>query len=352
MEQLYGLQEDYRQWLTELKSKIRFSQIKAAVAVNSELIRLYWNLGQQIVEKQENAQWGSGFIERLSKDLQMEFPDISGLSVSNLRRCRQFYLFYNQEDKIHAQLVRELDDNSLFSIPWGHHTFIIGRIKSPQEALFYIHKTIENGWSRAILEYHIEKDLYHTQGKAINNFSTTLPEPQSELANELIKDPYHFNFLQLSDKALERDIENGLVQHISQFLLEMGQGFAYMGRQYLLRVGKKEYRLDLLFYHTKLKAYIIIELKAKEFEPEFIGKLNFYVSAINELVRDSQDRPTIGILLCKGKDDYEVEFSLRDINKPIGVSTYTYNELPEEIRQALPGLQELKEQLNEYDRLQ
>lgn len=258
MEQLYGLQEDYRQWLAELKSKIRFSQIKAAVAVNSELIRLYWNLGQQIVEKQENAQWGSGFIERLSKDLQMEFPDISGLSVSNLRRCRQFYLFYNQEDKIHAQLVRELDDNSLFNIPWGHHTFIIGRIKSPQEALFYIHKTIENGWSRAILEYHIEKDLYHTQGKAINNFSTTLPEPQSELANELIKDPYHFDFLQLSDKALERDIENGLVQHISQFLLEMGQGFAYMGRQYLLRIGKKEYRLDLLFYHTKLKAYIIM----------------------------------------------------------------------------------------------
>lgn len=352
MEQLYGLQEDYRQWLTELKSKIRFSQIKAAVAVNSELIRLYWNLGQQIVEKQENAQWGSGFIERLSKDLQTEFPTIGGFSYRNLRRCKQFYLFYNQGNTIRPQLVAKLEDDSLFQIPWGHHGLIMERTKVVQEALFYIHKTIENGWSRAILEYHIEKDLYHTQGKAINNFSITLPEPQSELANELIKDPYHFDFLQLSDKALERDIENGLVQHISQFLLEMGQGFAYMGRQYLLRVGKKEYRLDLLFYHTKLKAYIIIELKAKEFEPEFIGKLNFYVSAINELVRDSQDRPTIGILLCKGKDDYEVEFSLRDINKPIGVSTYTYNELPEEIRQALPGLQELKEQLNEYDRLQ
>lgn len=350
MEQLPGLQEDYRQWLTELKSKIRFSQIKAAVAVNSELIRLYWNLGQQIVEKQENAQWGTGFIERLSKDLQMEFPDISGFSYRNLRRCRQFYLFYNQDNTIRPQVVAKLEEEVLFLIPWGHHRLILERTKDVQEALFYIHKTIKNGWSRAILEYHIEKKLYSTQGKAINNFSTTLPKPQSELANELIKDPYHFDFLQLSDQALERDIENGLVQHISQFLLELGQGFAYMGRQYLLKVGKKDYRLDLLFYHTKLKAYIIIELKAKEFEPEFVGKLNFYVSAINELVRDSHDRPTIGILLCKGKDGYEVEFSLRDINKPIGVSTYTYNELPEEIRQALPALQELKKQLNEYDR--
>lgn len=196
---------------------------------------------------------------------------------------------------------------------------------------------------------HSERSISQPRkGKAINNFSTTLPEPQSELANELIKDPYHFDFLQLSEKARERDIETGLVQHISQFLLELGQGFAYMGRQYLMKVGKKEYRLDLLLYHTKLKAYIIIEMKAKEFEPEFIGKLNFYVSAIDELVRDSRDQPTIGILLCKDKDDYEVEFSLRDINKPIGVSTYSYNELPEEIRQALPGLKELKEQLIEY----
>lgn len=349
MEQQLVQQPNYRQWLSELKSNIRTSQIKAAVAVNSELIRLYWNLGQQIVEKQEAAQWGSGFIEQLSKDLQTEFPDIKGLSASNLRRCKQFYLLYIQENAICAQAVRKLELTTLFSVPWGHHTIIIGKTKSPHEALFYIHKTIENGWSRAILEYHLEKDLYHSQGKAINNFSATLPQPQSELANELMKDPYHFDFLQLSEKALERDIETGLVQHISQFLLELGQGFAYMGRQYLMKVGKKEYRLDLLFYHTKLKAYIVFELKAKEFEPEFVGKLNFYISAIDELVRDSHDRPTIGILLCKDKDDYEVEFSLRDINKPIGVSTYSYNELPEEIRQALPDLSKLKEQLTGYN---
>ncbi|WP_293671584.1 PDDEXK nuclease domain-containing protein [uncultured Parabacteroides sp.] len=348
MEQLSN-QQDYRLWLTELKANIRKSQIKAAIAVNSELIRLYWNLGEQIVEKQQVSQWGSRFIEQLSKDLQAEFPDIKGLSASNLRRCKQFYLFYCQVNPICAQVVRELEASFLFEIPWGHHVLLLGRIKFLKEALFYIHKTVENGWSRAILEYHIEKGLFHQQGKSINNFTKTLLPPQSELANELLKDPYHFDFLQLSNKAIERDIENGLVQQISHFLLELGKGFAYMGRQYLLKVGKKDYYLDLLFYHTRLKCYIIIELKAKEFEPEYIGKLNFYISAINELVRDEYDRPTIGILLCKGKDDYEVEFSLRDINKPIGVSSYTYNELPEDIRQALPDIQELKNQLNNFE---
>ena len=348
MEQYLKLQQDYRQWLTELKENIRKSQIKAAIAVNSELIHLYWSLGEQIVEKQQNAQWGSGFIEQLSKDLQAEFPDIKGLSAVNLRRCKRFYLFYNQENTIWSQLVTKLSDSTIFEIPWGHHILLLSKIGSPQEALFYIHKTIENGWSRSILEYHIEKDLFHQQGKSINNFTQTLLPPQSELANELLKDPYHFDFLQLSEKALERDIECGLVQQISKFLLELGKGFAYMGHQYLLKVGKKEYRLDLLFYHTRLKAYIVIELKAKESEPEFIGKLNFYISAIDELVRDKYDRPTIGILLCKGKDDYEVEFSLRDINKPIGVSSYTYNELPKELQDALPNFKDLNNQLNDY----
>lgn len=348
MEQHLKLQQDYRQWLTELKENIRKSQIKAAIAVNSELIHLYWNLGEQIAEKQQNAQWGSGFIEQLSKDLQAEFPDIKGLSSVNLRRCKRFYLFYNQENTIWSQVVTKLADPSIYEIPWGHHILLLSKIESQEEALFYIHKTVENGWSRSILEYHIEKDLFHKQGKSINNFAKTLLPPQSELASELLKDPYHFDFLQLSDKAQERDIENGFVKQISKFLLELGTGFAYMGHQYVLKVRKKEYRLDLLFYHTRLKAYIIIELKAKEFEPEFIGKLNFYISAIDELVRDQYDRPTIGILLCKGKDDYEVEFSLRDINKPIGVSSYTYNELPEELQEALPDFKDLKYQLNDY----
>lgn len=239
MEQHLKLQQDYRQWLTELKENIRKSQIKAAIAVNSELIHLYWNLGRQIVEKQQNAQWGSGFIEQLSKDLHDEFPEIKGFSPRNLWKCKRFYLFYSQDFTILPQVVAELDDSPLFKIPWGHHDVILNKIKIPQEALFYIHQTIENGWSRAILEYHIEKDLFHKQGKSINNFSKTLLSPQSELANELLKDPYHFDFLQLSGKALERDIENGLVRQISKFLLELGKGFAYMGHQYLLKVANR-----------------------------------------------------------------------------------------------------------------
>lgn len=200
MEQIYR-QQEYRQWLTELKQNIRKSQIKAAVAINTELIRLYWDLGKQIVEKQENAQWGSGFIEQLSKDLNAEFPEIKGLSARNLWKCKKLYQFYHQEFTILPQVVAELDDSPLFKIPWGHHDVILNKIKSPEEALFYIHKTIENGWSRSILVYHIEKNLYAQQGKAINNFAVTLPEPQSELASELLKDPYHFDFLQLADKA-------------------------------------------------------------------------------------------------------------------------------------------------------
>lgn len=340
------IQADYKSWLSELKSQIKRSQIKAAVAVNSELIQLYWNIGKQITEKQKDAQWGDGLINQLSKDLKTEFPKMTGLSTKNLRYCRQFYLSYNQEDIIWQQVVAKLP-NLLFNIPWGHHILIMSKVKDPNEALFYCTKTVENGWSRAILEYQIETNLANRQGKAIHNFDTTLPALQSELANELLKDPYHFDFLSLSEQALERDLEEGLTQHLSQFLLELGKGFAYMGRQYPIRVGKKEYRTDLLFYHTKLKCYIVIELKLKDFEPEFVGKLNFYISAINEFIKDETDRPTVGILLCKDKDDFEVEFALKDVHKPIGVSSFTYKELPEEIKQALPEMKDLTDSLQQ-----
>jgi len=378
---------EYCDWLRNLKQQIKTGQIKAALSVNSQMIMLYWDLGKQITEKQENAQWGSGFIEQLSKDLREEFPEMTAFSYDNLRFVKRFYLFYSQkseqvvpklENQIMKQLVSLLPTTNLEKseqlvpklqqhgnqpieiseqvvhqftcVPWGHHMLILKKIKDIKEALFYINKTIENNWSRAVLEYQIESNLYGRQGKAVTNFSLTLPEPQSDLANALMKDPYNFDFLRLSEKVKETDLEKALVQHISQFLPELGIGFAYMGRQFSLKVGKKDYRTDLLFYHTRLRCYVIIELKTKEFEPEFVGKLNFYISAINEFVRNEHDKPTIGMLLCKNKDNYEVEFSLKDVNNPIGVSTFHYTELSDDIKAALPSVEELQNELLLFER--
>lgn len=366
------LDMDYKNWLIAIKEKVRQSQIKASLSINRELISLYLNLGVQIIEKQESAKWGADFLGQLSKDLRSEFPDISGFSKRNLELIRQWTAFYqpiifsiakqvvsqiDEADVVIAKQVvsqLQLSDNDnidmFLNIPWGHHILIIQKIKKTKEALFYIGKTIENNWSRSILEYQIETKLFKRQGSAITNFKNVLPAVQSDLANALLKDPYNFEFITLTEQAKEKDLEQKLVQHISQFLLELGKGFAYMGRQFLLRVGNKEYRTDLLFYHTKLKCYIIIELKNKEFEPEFIGKLNFYISAINELVKEKSDKATIGILLCKNKDNYEVEFALRDINKPIGVSEYRYTELPENIKQGFPTLEQLTAELKNIEK--
>jgi predicted nuclease of restriction endonuclease-like (RecB) superfamily len=371
---------EYTSWLKGLKSTIQKRQIKAAVAVNNELILLYWELGKEIVQKQENAKWGSGFIDQLSKDLKDAFPEMSGFSSGNLRYARMFYLFYspspliceqpvrkleyidNQTSIIPEQAVRKLEnthafnnaiseqlvpklETNIFKVPWGHHILILKKIKKIDEALFYINQTVENNWSRSVLEYQIESNLFLRQGKAVTNFKHTMPEIESDLANALLKDPYNFQFLQLEKHAKEKDLEKKLIEHITHFLLELGKGFAYMGKQYLLKVGKKEYRTDLLFYHTKLKRYIIIELKTTEFEPEFIGKLNFYISALNEFVKENNDQPTIGILLCKNKDNYEVEFALKDVNKPIGVSEYNYTELPIDIKDALPSKEQFDNEI-------
>ncbi len=365
------LDKDYSIWLSQIKEKVRLSQIKASLSINKELISLYINLGVQILEKQEYAKWGENFLGQLSNDLRSEFPDISGFSKRNLELIRQWTTFYlplllqntkqavsqihESNTQITKQLVSQLQiaDNksidAMLNIPWGHHILIIQKIKNTDEALFYVAETIENNWSRSILEYQIETNLYKRQGAAISNFKNVLPLPQSDLANELLKDPYNFEFISLGEKAKEKELEQKLVQQISKFLLELGKGFAYMGQQFQLKVGNKEYRTDLLFYHTKLKCYVVIELKYKEFEPEFIGKLNFYISAIDQLVKDEADNATIGILLCKNKDNYEVEFALRDINKPIGVSEYRYKELPDTIKQAFPTLKQLTEELKSIE---
>jgi len=373
---------EYRDWLRDLKQQIKTGQIKAALSVNSQMIMLYWDMGRQIAEKQEKAQWGSGFIEQLSKDLREEFPDMTGFSYDNLLRMKNFYQFYSsdiQHNELVEQPVQQFNDTIgrqilaqlvpilqhsenkdvinmaqlvpiLSLIPWGHHIKIMQKVKDQKQALFYINKTIENNWSRAVLEYQIETNLCGRQGKAVTNFNLTLPAPQSDLANEMMKSPYNFAFIRMSEKVRETELEKALVQHISKFLPELGIGFAYMGRQFSFKVGTKDYRTDLLFYHTRLKCYVIIELKTKEFEPEFVGKLNFYITTINELVKDKYDKPTIGMLLCKNKDNYEVEFSLKDINNPIGVSTFHYTELADDIKAALPSAEELQSELLNVER--
>jgi predicted nuclease of restriction endonuclease-like (RecB) superfamily len=357
------VKSEYREWLKSLKDQIKSSQIKATVSVNSQLIMLYWDLGRQINEKQEQAQWGSKFIENLSKDLKAEFPNITGFSKVNLLYMKRFYLYYlpiTQNELIVHQpgeqlhLIDNNEDNlfftsnninKLFIIPWKHHVKIIEKVKEITEAIFYIEKTIENNWSRSVLEYQIETNLFKRQGKATTNFKLTMPEPDSDLANSLIKDEYNFEFLQLSEKVKETDIEKALTQHMAQFLTELGKGFAYMGRQYPIKVGTKDFKIDLLFYHTKLKCYIVIELKVREFDPAFTGKLVFYTTAVDKLLRDETDKPTIGILLCKEKDDVVVDYALENIRSPLGVGKMKLVELDEETKAMLPTIEELQNEL-------
>ncbi|MDM8524633.1 PDDEXK nuclease domain-containing protein [Desulfococcaceae bacterium HSG8] len=338
--------KDYSAWLKELKNKIRSVQIKAAVRINSELLQFYWKLGQDIVDKQKSAKWGDGFLKQLSKDLSSEFPDMKGFSKRNLELIRQWYVFYNQEDLIAKQAVSQL-----VQIPWGHNIAIISKCKNLDEAFFYVQRTIRNSWSRSVLTHHIESNLFGREGKAITNFEATLPAPQSDLARETLKDPYNFDFLTLTKKHDEKELENALVKHVTKFLLELGAGFSYIGQQYRLEVGGDEFFIDLLFYHVKLHCYVVIELKAGKFRPEFAGKLNFYVSAVDGILKSDMDNATIGILICKSKNDIVVEYALKDVHKPIGVSEYITKNLPDEFKSSMPSIEEFEAELNGADQI-
>ncbi len=352
---------EYKDWLNEIKSKIRASQIKAALKVNSELLVLYWDLGKTITEKQASYGWGNSVIKQLSKDLTYEF-DNKGFSSRNLFYIQKWYLFYSQqkvpqlvalfENQEKLKILLEKNQgglqiqNLVELIPWGHNREIITKCKNIEEAIFYVIETIQNNWSRSILIHHIESKLYERQGKALNNFELTLPKPQSDLAKETLKNPYNFDFLTLGKEAEEKDLEDALVKHITNFLLELGAGFAYVGRQYHLEVGGEDFYIDLLFYHLKLRCYVVIELKAVPFKPEFAGKLNFYLSAADDLIKTEHDNPTIGILLCKGKNKVVAEYALRDINKPMGISEYKLTEaIPENLKGSLPSIEELEREL-------
>jgi len=333
---------DYKNWIAELKKKVYSTQIKASIAVNSALIEFYWDLGKSISEK-ENV-WGSKLIEQVASDLKAEFPEIKGLSRSNLFYCKQFYQFYTNE--LVQQAVGLISHQLVFQIPWGHNILIFTKSKSIDEALFYLHQTKENNWGRETLALQIKSDLYHRSGKAITNFKNTLPEPLSDLAQQTLKDPYNFDFMTMTKPFVEQDIENQLIKHITKFLLELGKGFAFIGQQYHLQISEKDYYLDLLFYHTLLKCYVVIELKNTAFMPEYAGKLNFYLSAVDSLVKQNDDNQTIGILLCRDKDNIEAEFALRDIGKPMGISEFILAEqLPENLKSSLPTIEEIEQEL-------
>jgi predicted nuclease of restriction endonuclease-like (RecB) superfamily len=329
---------NYADFLDGLKQRIRSAQVKAALAVNRELVLLYWQIGQEILSRQQKNGWGAKIIDQLAKDLKREFPEVSGFSSRNLKYMRAFAESYPDEP-----IVQEV----LAQIPWYHNIALLEKLKSREQRLWYAQETVSNGWSRNVLVLQIESNLYQRQGGAITNFERVLPSPQSDLAQQLIKSPYNFDFLTISKDAHERELERGLTDHIRDFLLELGLGFSFLGSQYPLVVSDKEYRLDLLFYHVRLHCYIVIDLKMGEFEPQHSGQMSFYVAAVDNLLRGDRDDPTIGIILCKSKDKTIVEYALQGSQQPIGVSTYQLqSKLPPNFQENLPTIEQLEMELS------
>lgn len=376
---------EYKNWIGELKQRIRQSQIKAAVRVNTELLQLYWQLGSEIVEKQQNAKWGDGFLKQLSADLMTEFTEMKGFSVRNLQLICRWYEFYNQgfinakqlvsqmekgnqqqvdshfefengkqlvsqmENEIRVQVEPQLGKD-FFSVPWGHHVLIMQRCKELDKALLYIHQTVENNWSRSVLDWQMDSHLFERQGKAVSIFTHTLPEPQSDLAQQITKDPYIIDIMGVRQAMQERELEAHLDKHISQYLLELGKGFTYYGHQVHLKVGDEDFYIDQLFYHVRLHCYVVVELKAVPFKPEHIGQLNFYVTAVNKLMRMDGDNPTIGLLICKDKNDVLAEYTLQGVNSPIGVSSMQiYEQLTADFKSSLPSTEEIEEELRKME---
>lgn len=349
---------DYQLWLSQIKQRVVSARQRAALAANTELIALYYEIGAQIIDREAHAKWGSGFIDAFSRDLRKAFPDVGGFSAKNLRYCRAFYRFYSGQVNW-QQPVANLPATpwegiehglatQLAQIPWGHHILIFSKCSSMDEAVFYITQTIEHGWSRDVLAIQLKSNLHARVGQVISNFAHTLPAPQSDLAQQTLKDPYIFDFMAMTAPYNEQDVEQQLIRHITQFLLELGKGFAFIGRQYHLEIADNDYYLDLLFYHVTLKCYVVVELKNRKFIPEYAGKLNFYLSAVDTLLKREDDQPTIGLLLCRDKNNIEVEFALRDLNKPMGVSEYTLVEaLPDNLKGALPTVEEIEQDLQQ-----
>lgn len=329
----------YVDWLAELKSRIQSAQQRAALAVNHELVLLYWQIGRDILERQAGQGWGAKVIERLALDLRNAFPDMKGFSRANLMYMRAFAEAW-PDTEIVQQLVGRL--------PWGHNLVLLTKLKETKARISYAERAIEHGWSRNVLNIHIETRLLEREGQAVTNFETRLPAPGSDLARNTLKDPYIFDFLDVGKEADEREIESALMRHISRFLLELGAGFAFVGRQVHIEVGGDDFFMDLLFYHTKLRCYVVVELKAGAFKPEQTGQLSFYLSAVDAQMKADLDNPTIGLLLCKTKNRVVAEYALRDSSKPIGVAEYQLAAaLPADLQSSLPSIEQIERELGE-----
>ena len=329
---------DYAELLEGLKKRIREARVKASLSVNRELVRLYWEIGQEILRRQREGGWGAKVIDRLAQDLRREFPEMKGLSRSNLFYMRAFAEAYPNE-----QFVQQLAG----LLPWWHNVIIFTRVKDPAAREWYIRACIEHGWSRAVLVHQIESDLYGRQGRALTNFDQALPAPQSDLARELVKDPYNLEFLDIAGEVSERELERSLLDHLKDFLLELGKGFAFVGNQYHLEVGDQDYYIDLLFYNYLLHAFIVIDLKTEPFKPEFAGKMGFYLAVVDDLLKQPDDQPSIGLILCRERNKVIVEYALRDSTRPMGVATYTL--LPKNVQDVLPTPEQLQAELERSD---
>ena len=327
----------YPDWLAELKTRIHHAQQRAVQAVNRELVQLYWQIGRDILERQGREGWGAKVIERLAHDLRTAFPDMKGFSRANLMYMRAF-----AEAWPDAEIVQQ----AVGQLPWGHNLVLLAKLKDSQQRLAYAQKAVEHGWSRSVLGMHIETRLLEREGQAQTNFEARLPAPGSDLAHQTLKDPYVFDFLDVSREANEREIEAALVQHVTRFLLELGAGFAFVGRQVPLEVGGDDFFIDLLFYHLKLRCYVVIELKADKFKPEHLGQLGFYLTAVDAQMKGEHDAPTIGLLLCRSKNKVVAEYALRDSAKPMGIAEYQLMaSLPAELQTTLPSIEQIEQEL-------
>lgn len=358
MSNLINIDESYKKWIIDVSKRFRQCQIKAAVKVNSEMLKFYWGLGKDIAAWSEKAGYGSDFYNSISADLKDTFPDIKSFSPTNLKYMRYYYEMYPSAlEENRPQVVDDFKEENrqqpvddfgvIFRIPWGHHVQILGKCKGNQDkALFYVKKTLENNWSRAVLLNFLDTDLYERQGKAISNFALTLPEVQSDLAQEITKDPYNFDFLTIREKYDEKELKDALMDNIGKFLIELGNGFAFVGREVELKVGDTENFIDMLFYNIRLHCYVVVEVKVKPFDSRDMGQLGTYMVAVNHQLKGEQDGPTLGLIICKSKDDVKAQYALEASSQPMGISTYDVNRfLPEGYKSSLPTIEEIEEGL-------